>query len=91
MGVVYSEEVLGQGKLSLLSGQVSTAHGLESHDDISDLQVSLLFQVSQDPSAEEDFALSNPIQVRVEFQGFDLQREEGREKFPFSTEPLGQW
>lgn len=52
---------------SLLSSQVAATHGLERHDDVGDLQVSLLFQVRQDPSSEEDFALSNPVQVGVEF------------------------
>lgn len=73
----------------LLPSQVATTHGLESHDDIGDLQVSLLFQVGQDPGPEEDFALSDPVQVGVEFQGFDLQKEGGQE-FPFSAVPCGQ-
>lgn len=76
-------EVLGYRKLYLLSGQVATTHCLEGHDDICNLQVSFLLQVGQDPRTEEDFALPNPVQVGVEFKGFDLRREE--EEVPFST------
>lgn len=59
----------------LLSGQVATTHRLEGHDHISNLQVSFLLQVGQDSRSEEDFALPNPVQVGVKFQGFDLRRE----------------
>lgn len=62
---------------SLLSGQVAATHGLESHDDVGDLQVSFLFQMGQDPRSEEDFALPDSVQVGVEFQGFDLEEERG--------------
>lgn len=84
--VCVSHLVCGQVTVcgSLLSGQVATTHGLESHDDIRDLQVSFLFQVGQDPGPEEDFALPNPVQVGVEFEGFDLQ-EEGRHEAPGSA------
>lgn len=73
---------------SLLPGQVATTHGLESHDDIGDLQVSLLLQVGQDPGPKEDFALPDSVQVGVEFQGLDLQKEGHR--FPFSAMPWGR-
>lgn len=63
---------------SLLPGQVAATHGLESHDDISDLQVPFLLQVCQDPRPEEDFALPDSVQVGVEFQGFDLQKKGGQ-------------
>lgn len=62
---------------ALLPGQVAATHGLESHDDVRDLQVPFLLQVCQDPRPEEDFALANSVQVGVEFQGFDLQKEGG--------------
>lgn len=65
------------GLRSLLPGQVAATHGLESHDDISDLQVPFLLQVCQDPGPEEDFALPDSVQVGVEFQGFDLQKKGG--------------
>ena len=45
--------------------------------------------MGQDPSSEEDFALPNPVQVGVEFKGFDLRREE--EESPFSTGSFSQW
>lgn len=69
-------EALERGGSSL-SGQVAATHGLESHDDVRDLQVSFLLQVGQDPRAEEDFALPDSVQVGVKFQGFDLGKERG--------------
>lgn len=59
-----------------LPGQVAPAAGLEADDDVSDLQVPFLFQVGQNASPEEDFALTNAVQVAVELQGFDLDRGE---------------
>lgn len=73
---------------SLLSGQVAATHGLESHDDVGDLQVSLLFQVGQDPGSEEDLALPDPVQVGVEFQGFDLQKEGRKTRAPILSRAL---
>lgn len=49
--------------------------GLEGDDDVCDPEVSLLLQVSQDASPEEDLALANPVQVGIQFQGFDLLEE----------------
>lgn len=57
----------------ILAGQISSATGLEADDDIGDLHVSLLLQVGQDAGSEEDFALTNAVEVGVQLQGFDLQ------------------
>lgn len=58
----------------LLSGQVSSGLCLESNNDHSDLQVSLLLQLGQHSCAEEDLTLSNPVQVGVQIQMLDLNK-----------------
>lgn len=55
-----------------LACQVSTGHRLEVDDDVCDLQVSLLLQVSQDTCSEEDLALTNTEKVGVQLQSLDL-------------------
>lgn len=55
-----------------LACQVSPANRLEVDDDVSDLQISLLLQVSQDTSSEEDLTLTDTEQVGVQLQGSDL-------------------
>lgn len=55
-----------------LACQVSTAHGLEVDDDVRDLQVSLLLQMSQNTSPEEDLTLTNTEEVRVQLESLDL-------------------
>lgn len=62
------------GSICIRASQISSAPGLEADDDICDLHVSLLLQVSQDSSSEEDLTLANAVQVLVQFQGFDLTR-----------------
>lgn len=61
--------------VSLLAGHVSPAPGLETDDDVGDLHVSLLLQVSQDTSSEKHLTLADPEEVRVQLQTFDLSRE----------------
>lgn len=60
---------------ALLAGEVASGGALETNDGVGDLQVSLLLQVSQDPSPEEDFALTHPVQVLVQLQSPDLNGE----------------
>lgn len=61
--------------------QISTAHRLEVDDDVSDLQVSLFLQVSQNSSSEKNLALTNTEKVGVQLQGVDLFR--GQETLDF--------
>lgn len=63
------------GSFFLLSGQEASGLGLEGDDDHSDLQVSLLLQLSQNSCAEEDLTLPDPVQVWVQVQMLDLHRE----------------
>lgn len=63
----------------LLAGHVTSAPGLETDDDVCDLHVSLLLQVSEHSSSEEHFALTDAVQVGVQLQSFDLTRR--REKW----------
>lgn len=58
----------------ILSGQESSGLSLESDDDHSDLQISLLLQLGEHPCAEEDFTLSDPVQIGVQVQMFDLHK-----------------
>ena len=58
--------------VSLLAGNVAPAPGLEADDDVCDLHVSLLLQVSKDSGPEENFALADPVQVGIQLQAFDL-------------------
>lgn len=58
--------------MCILASHISSAQSLEADDHICDLHVSLLLQVSQDSSSEEDLTLANAVQVLVQFQGFDL-------------------
>lgn len=62
--------------LFILSGQEASGLCLESYDDHSDLQISLLLQLGQHSCAEEDLTLSNPVQVGVQVQMLDLHRQE---------------
>lgn len=55
---------------------MSSAPGLEADDDVSDLHVSLLLQMSQNSSSEENFTLTNAVQVRVQLQSFDLTMQQ---------------
>lgn len=55
-----------------LASQVSAAHRLEIDDDVCDLQISLLLQMSQNPGPEKDLALADAEQVGVQLQGLDL-------------------
>jgi hypothetical protein len=64
--------------LSVLASHVATAPGLEVDDDVGDLDVPLLLQVGQHSGPEEHLALPDPVQVRVQLQGFDLSRREKR-------------
>lgn len=59
----------------LLACEVASGDALEAYDGVSDLQVSFFFQVSQDSSSEEDFTLTHPEQVVVQFQSSDLGEE----------------
>lgn len=54
--------------------QISTARRLEVDDDVSDLQVSLFLQMSQNSSSEENLTLTNTEKVGVQLQGVDLFR-----------------
>lgn len=63
----------------ILSGQEASSLGLEGDDDHSDLQISLLLQLGQHSCAEKDLTLSNPVQVGVQVQMFDLHRRSFRE------------
>lgn len=57
---------------------------LESNNDHSDLQVSLLLQLGQHSCAEEDLTLTNPVQVGVQVQMLDLNRHEVGKKLSLS-------
>lgn len=57
----------------ILPSQEASGLGLESYDDHGDLQISLFLQLGQNSCAEEDLALSNPEQVRVQVQVLDLK------------------
>lgn len=59
----------------LLACEVASGDALEAYDGVSDLQVPFFFQVSQDSSSEEDFTLTHPEQVVVQFQSSDLGDE----------------
>lgn len=63
----------------VLASHIATAPGLEVDDDVGDLQVPLLLQVGQDSGPEKHLALADPVQVRVQFQGFDLSGIDRRE------------
>lgn len=56
----------------LLACEVASADALETYDGVCDLQVPFFLQVGQDPSSEEDFTLTHPEQVVIQFQSFDL-------------------
>ena len=58
--------------MSLPASQRAPGKGLEPHNDVSQLQVPLLLQMGQHSSPEEDLALTNSVQVVIQFQGFDL-------------------
>lgn len=58
--------------LVLLAGHVASAPGLETDDDVGDLHVPLLLQVSQDSGPEEHFALADAVQVGIQLQRLDL-------------------
>ena len=76
---------VGWASQDSLSGQVAPAAGLEADDDVRDLQVPLLLQVSQHAGPEEDLALADAVQVAVELQGFDL---DGGELATYPLPPL---
>lgn len=59
----------------ILAWEVASADTLEANDGVSDLQVSLFLQVGQDSSTEEDFTLTHPEQVTIQFQSFDLNAD----------------
>lgn len=61
-------------KQAVLACQISTADRLEVNDDVSDLQVPLFFQVSEDSGPEEDLTLADAEQVAVQLQGLNLRR-----------------
>lgn len=61
-------------EMCILASHISSAPGLEADDHVCDLHVSLLLQVSQDSSSEEDLALADAVQVLVQLQRFDLMR-----------------
>lgn len=56
----------------LLACEVASADALETYDGVCDLQVPFFLQVGQDSSSEEDFTLTHPEQVVIQFQSFDL-------------------
>jgi len=60
----------------ILSGQEASCLCLESDNDHSDLQISLLLQLGKHSCAEEDFTLSNPVQIGVQIQMLYLHRQE---------------
>lgn len=62
--------------LLLLSGEEASRLSLESDDDHRDLQISLLLQLSQHACTEEDLTLSYSVQVGVQVQMLDLQRQQ---------------
>lgn len=62
----------------LLAGHVASAPGLETDDDVGDLHVPLLLQVSQDSCSEEHFALANTVQVGIQLQASDLTKGAGK-------------
>lgn len=62
------------GCVVILPSQETSGLGLERYDDHSDFQISLLLQLGQDSCTEEDLALSNPEQVRVQVQMLDLKK-----------------
>ena len=45
----------------------TTSERLESDDDVSELQVALLLQMGQHSGSEEDLALTNSVQVVIQF------------------------
>ena len=63
---IYSQLNYVRGTcIFILSGQEASRLGLESNDDHSDLQISLLLQLGEHSCAEEDLTLSDPVQVGV--------------------------
>lgn len=56
----------------VLACEEAPGRALKADDGVGDLQVSLLFQVSQDSSSEEDFALTHPEQIMIQLQSTDL-------------------
>lgn len=62
----------GSSDSFILAGHISSAPGLEADDHICDLNVSLLLQVGQDSSSEENFTLTDAVQVWVQLQSFYL-------------------
>ena len=48
---------------------MTPADRLEVDDDVGDLEVPLLLQVSQDSGPKEDLTLTDPEQVGVQLQG----------------------
>ena len=58
--------------LYLLPSHVATAAGLELDDDLGELQISLLLQLSQYPGPEEHLGVSDAIGGRVKVQCLHL-------------------
>lgn len=52
--------------------QQAAGQGLELHDDVRQLQITLLLQVGQHTRAEEDLGLTNSEQVGVQLQTGNL-------------------
>lgn len=51
----------------LLPGQVAAADGLEENNDVGNFQVPFFLQVGQNASSEKYLALSDSVQVWVQF------------------------
>ena len=65
--------VRGSRSIASPAGNISPGLGLEGDDDVGELEVSLLLQVSQYSCAEEDLTLAHTVEVGVQLQGLDLQ------------------
>jgi len=55
------------------SSNATASISLKLDNDVGQLEVTFFFKVSQDSSAEKHFALTNAVQVGIEFQRFNLQ------------------
>lgn len=66
--------------LILLACEEASGSALKADDGVCDLQVSLLFQVTQYSGSEEDFTLTHPEQIVIQLQSTDLDVDSSKKK-----------
>ena len=69
---------------------ISSTVRLEDCDDLSELNISLFFKMSEHSCTEEDLRLTDTVQVRIHLKTIDLKEEEGV-KYRHNTSPDSQF